>query len=63
MVIDEAAGMWLSLFLIWDASVLTILVGFLLFRLFDILKPFPVNLFQTFRVELEFWPMIWQPAC
>ncbi len=49
VVIDEAAGMWLSLFLIWDASVLTILVGFLLFRLFDILKPFPVNLFQTFR--------------
>ncbi|HMM58604.1 MAG TPA: phosphatidylglycerophosphatase A, partial [Candidatus Rifleibacterium sp.] len=35
--------------LIWDASILTILVGFLLFRLFDILKPFPVNLFQTFR--------------
>ena len=49
VVIDEAAGMWLSLFLIWDASILTILVGFLLFRLFDILKPFPVNLFQTFR--------------
>jgi len=49
VVIDEAAGMWLSLFLIWDASILTILAGFLLFRLFDILKPFPVNLFQTFR--------------
>lgn len=49
VVIDEAAGMWLSLFLIWDASVLTIFIGFLLFRLFDILKPFPVNLFQTFR--------------
>ena len=49
VVIDEAAGMWLSLFLIWDASVMTIIVGFVLFRLFDILKPFPVNLFQTFR--------------
>ncbi len=49
VVIDEAAGMWLSLFLIWDASIMTILAGFLLFRLFDTLKPFPVNLFQTFR--------------
>ena len=49
VVIDEAAGMWLSLFLIWDASILTIIAGFVLFRLFDILKPFPVNLFQTFR--------------
>lgn len=49
VVIDEATGMWLSLFLIWDASFGTILVGFILFRLFDILKPFPVNLFQTFR--------------
>ncbi len=49
VVIDEAAGMWLSLFLLWDTSFLTILAGFMLFRFFDIFKPFPVNLFQTFR--------------
>jgi phosphatidylglycerophosphatase A len=49
IVIDEAAGMWLSLFMIWDASFLTILTAFALFRFFDIFKPFPVNLFQTFR--------------
>lgn len=49
IVIDEAAGMWLSLFMIWDASLLTILVAVILFRFFDIFKPFPVNLFQTFR--------------
>ncbi len=49
VVIDEAIGMWATLFLIWDASFLTILAGFLLFRFFDIFKPFPINLFQTFR--------------
>lgn len=49
IVIDEAVGMWVSLFFIWDANFMTILVGFVLFRLFDILKPFPINLFQTFR--------------
>lgn len=49
VVIDEALGMWVSLFFIWDANFITILAGFVLFRLFDILKPFPVNLFQTFR--------------
>ncbi|MDD3146661.1 MAG: phosphatidylglycerophosphatase A [Candidatus Riflebacteria bacterium] len=49
IVIDEAAGMWMSLFLIWDASFTTVLVGFIIFRFFDIFKPFPVNLFQTFR--------------
>lgn len=49
IVIDEAAGMWVALIFIWDASALTIFIGFLLFRFFDILKPFPINLFQTFR--------------
>lgn len=49
VVIDETVGMWMSLFFIWDANFVTILVGFALFRLFDILKPFPINLFQTFR--------------
>lgn len=49
IVIDEAVGMWVSLLFIWDASFATILIGFLIFRFLDIFKPFPVNLFQTFR--------------
>lgn len=49
VVIDEAVGMWATLFLIWDSSFSVILVAFVLFRLLDILKPFPINLFQTYR--------------
>ncbi|PKL45530.1 MAG: phosphatidylglycerophosphatase A [Candidatus Riflebacteria bacterium HGW-Riflebacteria-1] len=49
VVIDEAVGMWATLLFIWNASFGTILAGFILFRLLDILKPFPINLFQTFR--------------
>lgn len=49
VVIDEALGMWTTLLFIWDASFSVVLVGFLLFRLLDILKPFPINLFQSYR--------------
>lgn len=49
VVIDEAVGMWATLLFIWDASFSVVLAGFLLFRLLDILKPFPINLFQTYR--------------
>jgi len=40
VVVDEIAGMLLTLFLI-PVSWMGLLVGFLLFRLFDIVKPFP----------------------
>ena len=49
VVIDETLGMWTTLLFIWDASATTILIGFLLFRFLDIFKPFPLNIFQTFR--------------
>lgn len=43
VVIDEVAGQWLTFAIIppdrWD----TLLAGFLLFRFFDILKPWPVR--------------------
>ena len=47
IVIDEVAGLWLTLFifeiffspvLIWSC------IGFILFRLFDIIKPYPISL-------------------
>ena len=42
IVIDEVAGMLVTYFLI-SPTITHILLGFLLFRFFDIVKPFPVN--------------------
>lgn len=41
VVVDEAAGQWLALLLLPVLSWKTILLAFLLFRAFDIWKPFP----------------------
>ncbi len=46
IVIDEVAGMWVALFghpRIWWVGI----AGFLLFRLFDIFKPFPIGWIET----------------
>lgn len=43
IVWDEIVGFLLSMFLV-PLSLLWIIAGFLLFRFFDILKPFPINL-------------------
>jgi phosphatidylglycerophosphatase A len=53
IVVDEVVGMWLTFFIMmwWMEEGLTktpltlsdILVGFVLFRIFDILKPFPIR--------------------
>jgi phosphatidylglycerophosphatase A len=51
-VIDEFAGMWLALFIsskmnasvdITSFSLDSFIVAFILFRFFDILKPFPIS--------------------
>ncbi|MCM8775804.1 MAG: phosphatidylglycerophosphatase A [Candidatus Omnitrophica bacterium] len=42
VVIDEVCGMFVTLMAL-PMSVPTVLAGFLLFRLFDVLKPFPVR--------------------
>ena len=42
VVIDEVAGQW-SVLLVAPLSIEAFLAAFLLFRFFDILKPFPVN--------------------
>lgn len=42
VVIDEILGIWLTL-LFFDISFKNLLWGFVFFRLFDILKPFPVG--------------------
>ena len=43
VVIDEVAGQWLTLALAAPLDPLFYAAGFLLFRVFDILKPWPVN--------------------
>ncbi len=42
VVVDEIVGVWLALFLL-PASVLLVALGFVLFRFFDIVKPWPVS--------------------
>lgn len=42
VVIDEVAGMWLTLALV-PISPLAYLIGFLVFRVADIVKPWPAN--------------------
>ena len=47
VVIDEAAGQYLALFQL-SPSWWSLLLSFLLFRLFDILKPFPIRRVESF---------------
>ena len=42
-VMDEAAGMWLSMMLLPKDNVWVILVAFFMFRLFDIWKPWVIK--------------------
>jgi phosphatidylglycerophosphatase A len=48
IVIDEACGMLLSLYLI-PYSLKTVIIGFILFRIFDILKPPPLKRLQNLK--------------
>ncbi len=45
VVIDEIAG-YVSCFLLIEPNLKTFILAFLLFRAIDIVKPFPVNLFE-----------------
>jgi phosphatidylglycerophosphatase A len=45
VVIDEVVGMWISLLLLPKMFLLAIF-SFLIFRLFDIIKPLPANIFN-----------------
>ncbi len=46
IVIDEIAGFQWTLFLV-APTILHVALGFVLFRLFDIVKPFPARLFEN----------------
>lgn len=43
VVVDEVLGQWLTLAFATKLSVYSLGLGFLLFRVFDIVKPFPVR--------------------
>ncbi|MEQ9813205.1 MAG: phosphatidylglycerophosphatase A [Azospirillaceae bacterium] len=43
IVIDEVAGQWLTLLVLPEPDILFIALAFLLFRLFDVLKPWPIR--------------------
>jgi phosphatidylglycerophosphatase A len=45
IVCDEIIGIWISL-MFFKPNVKTIILGFILFRLLDILKPFPIKHFE-----------------
>jgi phosphatidylglycerophosphatase A len=47
VVIDEVLGQWMALITIaYKADLIFILSAFVLFRLFDILKPYPARIFE-----------------
>ncbi len=46
IVIDEVCGYWFALYL-FPPTLYYIVFGFLLFRLFDIAKPYPINKLQN----------------
>ncbi|MCW9033852.1 MAG: phosphatidylglycerophosphatase A [Rhodospirillales bacterium] len=51
IVIDEVAGQWLSLFpvsyFLGQADIIGVIAAFILFRIFDILKPWPIRLLDS----------------
>ncbi len=47
VVVDEMVGMWISLFFM-PFSLKIYVIAFVLFRVFDILKPFPIDHSQKF---------------
>jgi phosphatidylglycerophosphatase A len=48
VVIDEIVGMWLTMFFVPKTYVLAA-IGFILFRIFDIVKPFPAKQSQELK--------------
>ncbi|MBM4174749.1 MAG: phosphatidylglycerophosphatase A [Ignavibacteria bacterium] len=48
VVIDEVVGMWISLLFIPKTIILSAL-SFFLFRMFDIVKPYPANVSQSLK--------------
>jgi len=48
VTIDEVLGMWMSLWLL-PKSIAIAVTGFILFRIFDVVKPFPAKKFDALK--------------
>ena len=48
VVIDEMVGQWLAVIFL-PPTLVTLLIGFVLFRVFDIFKPYPINRSQKLK--------------
>ncbi|MBN1407068.1 MAG: phosphatidylglycerophosphatase A [Calditrichaceae bacterium] len=48
VVIDEMVGQWLAVIFL-PPTLVTLLIGFALFRVFDIFKPYPINRSQKLK--------------
>ena len=48
VVVDEAMGFWISM-LFFTFSWKVVIAGFVLFRIFDIFKPYPIYTLQKYR--------------
>ncbi len=49
ILIDKAFGVWLSIFLLWEINLLTIIVALGIFTFLNYYKPFPINIFYSFK--------------
>ena len=49
IVIDEVGGQWLTFLFLPKNDLIIVITGFILFRVFDILKPFGINKMQKLR--------------
>lgn len=47
VVVDEVVGFWIAMFAL-PKSLILVAIGFVLFRIFDIWKPFPVRKMERF---------------
>lgn len=48
IVIDEVLGYMVTMFLI-QPSIINVIMGFILFRIFDIIKPYPIKKLQNIK--------------
>ncbi|MAZ00150.1 MAG: phosphatidylglycerophosphatase A [Micavibrio sp.] len=56
IVIDEVAGMWITM-LFCDLNAIDIGIGFILFRLIDIIKPWPIGALDK-KIQTPFGVML-----
>lgn len=49
IVIDDALGLWISLFALWDMTFPMIITAYIIYMALIYFKPFPLSVFQSFK--------------